>query len=111
MRSPSYSQTHGLAWELISKTFDQKLSFYAFPVNTNIYITFVQCWSNVEDLGPPYKCYTNVLCLLGYTSSTFRMIVLEVEQLPFRNNDFDIYSPVKVDRKVNLVWDIDERHY
>ena len=32
----------------------------------NICITFVQCWSNVEDVGPTlYKCYTNVLCLLG----------------------------------------------
>ena len=35
----------------------------------NICITFVQCWANVEDVGPPlYKCYTNVLCLLGYVS-------------------------------------------
>ena len=32
----------------------------------NICITFVQCWSNVKDVGPTlYKCYTNVLCLLG----------------------------------------------
>ena len=29
----------------------------------NICITFVQCWTNVETL---YKCYANVLCLLGY---------------------------------------------
>ena len=29
-------------------------------------ITFIQCWTNVEDVGPTlYKCYTNVLCLLG----------------------------------------------
>ena len=35
----------------------------------NIYITFVQCWTNVEDVGPTlYKCYTNVLCLLGLES-------------------------------------------
>ena len=28
----------------------------------NICITFIQCWSNVEDVGPTlYKCYTNVL--------------------------------------------------
>ena len=27
---------------------------------------FVQCWTNVEDVGPTlYKCYMNVLCLLG----------------------------------------------
>ena len=32
----------------------------------NICIMFVQCWTNVEDAGPTlYKCYTNVLCLLG----------------------------------------------
>ena len=33
----------------------------------NICITFIQCWTNVEDVGPTlYKCYTNVLCLSGY---------------------------------------------
>ena len=32
----------------------------------NICITFVQRRTNVEDVGPTlYKCYTNVLCLLG----------------------------------------------
>ena len=33
-----------------------------------ICITFIQCWTNVEDVGPTlYKCYrpTTVLCLLG----------------------------------------------
>ena len=31
----------------------------------NICITFVQCWTSVEDAGPTlYKCYTNILCLL-----------------------------------------------
>ena len=34
-------------------------------------ITFVQCWTNVEDVGPTlYKCYTNVLRLLGIDSMT-----------------------------------------
>ena len=34
----------------------------------NIFITFVQRWQNVFDVGPTvYKCYTNVLCLLGKT--------------------------------------------
>ena len=34
----------------------------------NICITFVQCWTNVEDVGTTlYKCCANVLCLLGYT--------------------------------------------
>ena len=32
----------------------------------NICITFMQCWANVEDVEPTlYKCYANVLCLLG----------------------------------------------
>ena len=32
----------------------------------NICITFIQCWTNVEDVGPMlHKCYTNVLYLLG----------------------------------------------
>ena len=32
----------------------------------NICITFVQCWTNVEDVEPTlYKCYTHILCLLG----------------------------------------------
>ena len=32
-------------------------------------ITFIQCWTNVEDVGfTLYKCYTNVLCLLGKVS-------------------------------------------
>ena len=37
-----------------------------FQRTQNICITFIQCWANVEDIGPAlYKCYTNVLCLLG----------------------------------------------
>ena len=36
----------------------------------NIFIAFVQCRPNVFDIGPTlYKCYTNVLCLLGWYSS------------------------------------------
>ena len=32
----------------------------------NICVTFIQCWYNVEEIGSTlYKCYTNVLCLLG----------------------------------------------
>ena len=32
----------------------------------SICITFVQCWANVFDVGLTlYKCYTDVLCLLG----------------------------------------------
>ena len=36
------------------------------PSKHNICITFVQRRPNVEDVGPTlYKCYTNVMCLLG----------------------------------------------
>ena len=29
-------------------------------------LTFVQWWATLEDVGPTlYKCYTNVVCLLG----------------------------------------------
>ena len=29
-------------------------------------IAFIQCWPNIEDIVPTlYRCYTNVLCLLG----------------------------------------------
>ena len=36
-----------------------------YPSQT-ICVTFIQCWTNVEDVVPTlYKCYTNVLCLLG----------------------------------------------
>ena len=36
------------------------------PATLNICMTFVQFWTNVEDVGPTlYECYANVLCLLG----------------------------------------------
>ena len=39
----------------------------------NIYITFVQCWTNVEDVGPMlYKCYINVLRLPGFNAGSLR---------------------------------------
>ena len=39
---------------------------HGYPENTYICITFVQRLPNVFDVGPTlYKCYTNVLRLLG----------------------------------------------
>ena len=36
-----------------------------FMANYN-YPVYVQCWTNVEYVGSTlYKCYSNVLCLLG----------------------------------------------
>ena len=41
-------------------------SLYWHPVNTKHLYDFMPCSTNVEDVGPTlYKCYTNVLCLLG----------------------------------------------
>ena len=43
--------------------------FFSTPSKQTICITFIQCWTNVFDVGPTlYKCYTNVLCLLGRDS-------------------------------------------
>ena len=49
----------------IRKLLDPK-SLYWHSVNTKHLYDFMQCWTNVENAGPTlYKCYTNVLCLLG----------------------------------------------
>ena len=48
----------------IWKLLDPK-NFYWHSVNTKHLYDFMQCWTNVENVGPTlYKCYTNVLCLL-----------------------------------------------
>ena len=53
-----------------------KASNDASPSKQNICITFVQFWTNVEDVGPTlYKCYTNVFCLLGF-GSFFVFVIL-----------------------------------
>ena len=39
-----------------------RLAFLPSQQTQSICITFVQCWTNVEDVGPTlYKCYTNGL--------------------------------------------------
>ena len=41
----------------------------------NICIKFVQCWSNVEDVGPTlYRCYTIFLYLLGSSKAFFQSL-------------------------------------
>ena len=68
-----------------------------FPANT-----FIQCWTNVEDVGPTlYKCYTDVLCLLGYHLLCARNVRVSVNghySLKYFNNlqtfslwDIEIY--------------------
>ena len=62
--------THHLRrWPSIKPALIQHLVFAELrsaQLTQNICITFVQCWSNVEDVGPTlYKCYTIFLCLLG----------------------------------------------
>ena len=62
----------------------------------NICITFIQCWSNVEDVGPAlYKCYTNVLCLQGCSHDTLTAVHIIVSCYVLLCKDFcfaDQYS-------------------
>ena len=51
----------------------------SFPMQQtqNICITFIQRQPNVFDAGPIlYKCYTNVLCLLGLTATLYPVTLL-----------------------------------
>ena len=62
----------------------------------NIYIACIQCRHDVEDVGPTlYKCYTNVLCLLGRLlyarvffceESTSLLFQFSIEKKQFRAN-------------------------
>ena len=59
---------------------------YQTQQTQNICITVVQRWPNVFDFGPTlYKCYTNVLCLLGEKTShnarTISMIIMTASLL------------------------------
>ena len=71
------------------KTFVQHLYNNGSPTSQqtqNICITFMQCWTNVEDVGPTlYKCYTNVLCLLGlykcYTKVMYLTLIFDVNMM------------------------------
>ena len=45
-------------------------------------ITFLQCWANVEDVRPTlYKCYTNVLRLLGCLTDTDHIVTWFIRSL------------------------------
>ena len=48
-----------------------------YPLYTqSICITIIQCWTDVEDVGPTlYKCYTNILSLLGSLYETAKTCV------------------------------------
>ena len=79
MSNNSIESQSPLSWKLAGPCFANKLTVllwvfrnrltpcvYRHPVNTTHLYDFVQCWTNVEDVGPTLnKCYTNVLCLLG----------------------------------------------
>ena len=42
-------------------------------MNTKHLPDLVQCWTNVKDVGSVlYKCYKNVLCLLGWNAVQYR---------------------------------------
>ena len=45
----------------------------------NICITFVQCWTNVKDVGPRlYKCYTNVMLTIWLYKDKRRGLGIEI---------------------------------
>ena len=47
-----------------------------FQQSQNSCMIFIQCWANVEDVGPTlYKYHTAVLCLLGYPAVAFKKIL------------------------------------
>ena len=49
----------------IWKLLDPKSLYWHSVITKHLY-DFMQCWPNVKNVGPAlYKCYTNVLCLLG----------------------------------------------
>ena len=62
-------------------------SFYFRIKTQNICITFILCWTSVEDVGPTlYECYANVLCLLDMpfsSTSCMNSSILGNQQLPF----------------------------
>ena len=70
-RVHDYIKPCGVRRVLLCKTKRQYLWLFALHGSIqqaqNICITFVQCRTNIEDVEPTlYKCYTHVLCLLGY---------------------------------------------
>ena len=83
MSNNSIESQSPLSWILAGPCFANKLTVllwvfrnrltprvYRHPLNTTHLYDFIQCWTNVEDVGPTlYKCYTNDLCWLGRTSS------------------------------------------
>ena len=79
-----FEPRHCLATELSRK----RVQHQAEPLITsqqtqNICITFIQCWTNVEDVGPTlHKCYTNALCLLEYLFPTATQQTRHVKRTP-----------------------------
>ena len=77
---------------------------------SNICITFIQCWSNVEDVGPTlYKCYTNVLCLLGVKCE--KNISVNLYLLLQWNNYFNIKPIISLICKVDCALLCPRSHY
>ena len=90
-------------------------------------ITFIQCWTNVEDVGSTlYKCYTNVLRLLGKVSEASEApppirsdtkrdppdcvklghllsFILAVSSVLFRSYISPVYRPTRVSQKIRNV--------
>ena len=56
-------------------------------------ITFVQCWTNVEDVGPAlYKCYKNVLYLVSTAHSITLVEACHIFRIQQHNVCHSIYK-------------------
>ena len=73
-----------------------------YPANTKYLLSFVQCWSNVEEFRPTlYKWYTNALCVLDrlcISSAGWRKVASDF------SNEFDILVFSDFPESIGLLW-------
>ena len=75
-------------------------TLYAIQQTQKIGITFIQCWANVEDVGPTlYKCYSDALCLMGYNNNNCCKLI-------FKNKKANAYLTLRASRRINAPCDI-----
>ena len=79
-------------WPSIKPAMLQRLVFPGSCIQPSKHKTFVQCWANVEAVGLTlYKCYTNVLCLLGIAAG-----------LELLNTAGNVYKPTPTQCLLNV---------
>ena len=77
----------------------------------NICVTFEQCWTNVEDVGPTLnKCYTNVLCLLGIYDTKYVQCTITTSSIDYVSRKgtlgqhYPNQDPLSFNHKYNRVY-------